>query len=330
MVLKSQEKNRYLNRKPYDREELEYLAAGQIIKNQLLTNPLNGKTYSSMSNLMKSISIFMDSESSLYYKYLIAPKKKCLTCSVDIAFDEILETPHRSRCSICYYTEDGKLRRFVSKETLLSRGEKIRDKKLEFAQTEYGKEIYRNIGIHNSQHLKKHFATDAGKEQIKNAAAKQSMTMKKKIANGEFTPNITNTWTNWNAIIQLDNSNSKKFRSSWEACFWYSNQHLEYETMRIPYLSEKSEPHVYIADFYDRISNTIYEIKPEKYWFTQNRKMQEVINFCLKNNMNFIWVNEHNIMKYIKKETFLGENLKQLEKMMSGVTQYDEIENQKH
>jgi hypothetical protein len=306
------------------------MATAQITKTQLLTNPLNGKTYKSVGNLLRSLSVFMDGQSTLYYKYMITPRKKCATCFADISFDEIIDKPGRSRCSACYYTEDGKLRRFVSEETLLIRGAKIREKKLEFAQTDYGKEVYKNIGAHNSQHLKKHFKTDIGKEQIKNAAVKQSITMKKKIASGEFTPNITNSWTNWDAIIHLDNGVSKKFRSSWEACFWYSNQNLEYETMRIPYLSEIFEPHVYIADFFDASSNTVYELKPKQFWFTQNKKMQEVINYCLKNNINFVWINEYNIMKYIKKDIFFGENLKQLEKMMSGAIHYDEIENQKH
>lgn len=87
---------------------------------------------------------------------------------------------------------------------------------------------------------------------------KQSNTMKLKILNGEFTPKTKNSRTHWNSSVLCN-----FFRSSWEAIFWYKNQHLLYEKKRIEYFDTTTNKiRVYIADFFDESTNTVYEIKP--------------------------------------------------------------------
>lgn len=91
---------------------------------------------------------------------------------------------------------------------------------------------------------------------------KISRAMKAKIADGSFTPCITNTWTHWD--IDID---GKKLRSSFEAIFYIfhvlynKNLNLQYEKLRIPYQYENNK-RTYIVDFIDTISKQVYEIKP--------------------------------------------------------------------
>jgi hypothetical protein len=324
---KDQKKNRYKNRESFSKEYLETLSADYSVSKKEFTNPFTNKKYENIGNLKRSLAMKMSEESLHYYIFLIT-KPECDVCKNEIT-DYIDYCKRSFRCQICTYNSNGKIKKVWSKEARKSANEKISKRKKEYAKSSAGKENYKKVGKRNSEFLKEYFQTTEGKEQIENSSKKQSATMKKKIRNGEFTPNITNTWTNWDAIIYLDNGDVKKFRSSWEAAFWYSNQHLKFEYMRIPYILE-GEMHVYIADFFDEETNTVYEIKPKGQWLNQNNKMQKAITYCLENNIDFVWINEYNIMKYIKKEIFFDENLKQLEKMMSGVIHYDEIENQKH
>lgn len=143
----------------------------------------------------------------------------------------------------------------------------------------------------------------------------QSTTMKNLIASGKFTPCITNSWTHWSAVIELDSGEIRKFRSSWEACFWFCNQHLEYETLRIPYTNIVGKISIYIADFFDRNNSILYEIRPIQNWNNKNCKTQATINYCLNNNIKFVWINEHNILNYIDQSKFVGNNLLQLNKL---------------
>jgi len=98
-------------------------------------------------------------------------------------------------------------------------------------------------------------------ENRETASNNQSLWMKSKIASGEFTPTITNSWCK-NRIHYIIDGKEYKFRSSWEAVFFLFNQHLEYEKHRIPYKTPDGKHHIYITDFTDEISKIIYEIKP--------------------------------------------------------------------
>lgn len=186
-------------------------------------------------------------------------------------------------------------------------------------QTQEGQATLKRVGAINSIKMKLFNQTERGKQNIRNNAKKHSKTMRQKIANGEFTPCITNTWTHWEAKIILEDNSQKKFRSSWEAVFWNSNKHLEFETLRIPWIDLANKKHSYIVDFYDKSENIIYEVKPKSTWKVQNFKMQQIIRYCLLNKIKFIWINEDNILTFINKDDFTGENLEQLQKVYNGI-----------
>ena len=214
----------------------------------------------------------------------------------------------------------------MTKEQLKERGEKIREKKLIFYQTELGKLVAKNIGEKNSVLLKEFYKTDKGIENRKKSSVLNSVFMKESIANGNFTPCITNTFTHWNAEI-LYNNEIKKFRSSWEACFWLCNPFLKYEYIRIPYYDKtRNKYRTYIADFYDETNNILYEIKPKSQWEPQDNKMQQIISYCDMNNITFKWINEYNIIDYIDENLFTENNIKQLLMLKKGIN-YDKIEN---
>jgi len=237
-------------------------------------------------------------------------KKTCVYCG-DSFFTNLNSVTHCDKCI--------RDKVYWRKKDYKSIAIKIQKTKKKWLASDKAKEFYNKLGKHNSKHLKQHFKTPAGIAQIKQSAAKQSKTMKKLIADGKFTPPITNSWTHWDAEILSENGNIKKFRSSWEAAFWLSNQHLEYETIRIPYeLDGKSK--MYIADFYVRDKNIVYEIKPRNSWKSQNGKMQEIITYCIQHNITFIWINEDNILHYINKNDFKNtNNKKQLTKLLNGI-----------
>jgi hypothetical protein len=84
--------------------------------------------------------------------------------------------------------------------------------------------------------------------------------MKKKIMEGKFTPNITNSWTHRNIELNVDGIITK-YRSSWEAAFAILNPICQYEKIRIPYEINGLQK-TYIVDFADFDNNILYEIKP--------------------------------------------------------------------
>lgn len=161
------------------------------------------------------------------------------------------------------------------------------------------------------------FKTEKGKMQINSSRKKNSINMKKLIMEGKFTPCINNTWTHWDSKIELENGVIKKFRSSWEACFFYSNRHLIYENIRI-----KHNNRTYINDFYDQKTKTLYEIKPRSRYNIEIEKMHAFQEFCKKTNIKFVWINEYNILDYIDIEKIKHDtkNANQFEKMISEQT----------
>lgn len=180
------------------------------------------------------------------------------------------------------------------------------------------RQIWNSNGEKISSKLKAYFKTDVGIIQKQKNAIKQSKTMRKMIVDGRFTPNITNSWTHWNAAINID-GNIKRFRSSWEACFYLSNPYLEYETIRVPYVNENNKCKITIVDFYDRKKRILYEIKPRITFIKQQEKINAIIDYCINNNIKFIWINEKNILEYVDKRCFIGDNLVQYEKMYNGI-----------
>lgn len=164
-----------------------------------------------------------------------------------------------------------------------------------------------------SKNMLRYFQSDIGKKQIIESGKKTSNALKKLISEGQYTPIITNSWTHWESKILLEDGSIKKFRSSWEACFFYSNIHMEYESIRV-----KTDDKIYISDFYDTKTNRLYEIKPKNRYNIEIEKMTALQNFCKNNNIKFIWVNEFNILSFIDIEKLKKDNNNniQFEKMI--------------
>ena len=112
---------------------------------------------------------------------------------------------------------------------------------------------------------------------------KMSNTIKKKIANGEFTPKSTNRFT-WKRLSS-DITGVTTYRSSWELKFHETIPHLKFEILRIPYVFEGVN-HTYIVDFFDDINNVAYEVKPLSLAETPRNiaKMKALQEWCLQNN----------------------------------------------
>ena len=141
--------------------------------------------------------------------------------------------------------------------------------------------------------------------------------MKKLIEEGKVTPPITNTWTHWESKIKLDCGTIRKFRSSWEACFYYSNKHMLYENIRV-----KENTRTYVSDFFDEGTRTMYEIKPRNRYNIEIDKMNALQNYCLNNNIKFIWINETNILDYIDVDILIKDsnNVEQFNKLIQDQT----------
>ena len=113
--------------------------------------------------------------------------------------------------------------------------------------------------------------------------------IKKMIAEGTFTPNITNSWAKSKCIISLRGKDIK-LRSSWEAYFQLHNPNCKYEKLRIPYIY-KNNWHNYIIDFIDTDNKIIYEIKP-------NSESNNPLNI-IKREAAVQWANSNNY-KYVE------------------------------
>jgi very-short-patch-repair endonuclease len=140
--------------------------------------------------------------------------------------------------------------------------------------------------IHNSKEFR-----DKYKETYDNSRIKQSETMKRKIASGEFTPPVHNSWTHWDIKIK-DGNSIKKFRSGWEGSFWVLNKHTNYEKLRIQY-EYKNTIKNYIVDFIDQENKVVYEIKPDSLKTNEINKAKEdaLIKWCLENKYTYIPIN---------------------------------------
>jgi len=161
------------------------------------------------------------------------------------------------------------------------------------------------------------YKTEEGKKHKMECSKKSSISMKKTIEEGRFTPPITNTWTHWDSKIKFEDGTIIRFRSSWEACFYYSNRHMVYETIRV-----KGENKTYVSDFFDESTNTMYELKPRNRYNIEIDKMMCLQNYCKETGIKFIWINETNILDYIDVDKILKDedNIEQFNKMIKDAT----------
>lgn len=169
----------------------------------------------------------------------------------------------------------------------------------------FSKETKQKLSNSNKiTHSSKEFR-EKHKETYKNSRIKQSNTIKKKIASGEFTPPITNSWTRWEAFA-VKNNKKKHFRSSWEAAFWLITD-FEYEKIRIPYvLNGKNK--IYITDFVDEKQKKIFEIKPDSTRETAKNKAKFSAAQCwaTENGYSFEIIGESWFKSNLKEKDFYG------------------------
>lgn len=127
-----------------------------------------------------------------------------------------------------------------------------------------------------------------GKSPSKETREKQSVTVKRNIVDGKFTPNVHNSRTHWRAEVK-----GKKFRSSWEAAFFALYDDLLFEKHRIPYFDTKAnKERVYITDFTDEVNKIIYEIKPKEHHHKCFDKFTSASLWCLENGYEFILIDQ--------------------------------------
>lgn len=133
---------------------------------------------------------------------------------------------------------------------------------------------------------------------------KQSNSIKNKIENGNFTPNIFNSLTGKNIELRK-NDEIIKFRSSWEVLFYVMNDGYEYEKFRLPYFYNGKE-RIYLVDFINEKKNSIVEIKPKsKKEDDRNKiKFESLLNWCNLNSYKMSIVTEDELRKY-SYESFL-------------------------
>ncbi len=308
------------NRQKYSKDYIKALVDDYKQNGNALYNPQTKKYYDNYTTWYVNLVFWMDKPSVNYFFYL-------------------LEEPHYSKFSGEKLTEESfsysssykgykGWKKYTPEETKLRVWTKFRDYNI----TDNIKSRISNTlklfnssdaGIANrkqkSKRMKKFYNTVEGIQHKHNCCIKSAKTLRAKIASGDYMPNITNTWTHWDAKIILEDGVEKKFRSSWEACFWYCNQHCKYETIRV-----KTSKKVYVSDFYDEDANILYEIKPRNRYNKEIEKMLCLQKYCDDNNIKFKWINENNISQYIDESKFTGVNIEQLKMMKKA---YDQIKN---
>jgi len=121
---------------------------------------------------------------------------------------------------------------------------------------------------------------------------KISKKIKQKIASGEFTPEITNSWCH-SKIKVIIKDKEINVRSSWEAFFYIFNPDLSYESVRIPYFDTTLKKYrTYITDFCDYYNKKLYEIKPNKNMINSFDKIGAAKKWCSDNGYEFIIINQ--------------------------------------
>lgn len=315
-------KNRLGHYKIYDRKSISkneidhYVSIYKKLESfsdLFIENVVHKNEYNWRNSIIRRLDV---QSCNLFFFSLESDIPNCKYCNVHLSIKEYSynrSLKFSKYCSKC--SKDGIFRKYKHSEKSI---EKFKSTKRIWTQSTEGKLFYKRLGDYNSKHLKKYFKTQTGKDQITKSSAKQSKILKEKIKNGTFSPNITNSWTHWEAKVLL-NGEIHKFRSSWEASFYVSNRNLKYEVIRIPYVDCSNKTRTYIGDFYDEEKNTLYEIKPRTVFKKENKKINQVIRFCIENKIKFIWINEDNILKHIDKNDFSEYNIVQYLKMLEGI-----------
>ncbi len=136
---------------------------------------------------------------------------------------------------------------------------------------------------------------------------KRSNILKQKILSGNFTPNITNTWTHRES--KVDNI---PFRSSFEALFYiyhniFKKKNIFFEKLRIKYYFE-DKSRVYIVDFIDYENKQVFEIKPKCFINDKKNiaKRKALTEWCKINEYEYYEITEHQLKQYLEELIAMG------------------------
>lgn len=118
-----------------------------------------------------------------------------------------------------------------------------------------------------------------------------SLRLKTAIAEGRFTPNVTNSWCHSRRKVIIGD-NIINVRSSWEEKFLLMNPTYSYEKTRIPYVDKNGIKRIYIVDFTDTDGN-LYEIKPSSKIGECSEKVLAAREYAKQNNVKFTLITEN-------------------------------------
>jgi hypothetical protein len=323
----SKQCRKYSPTEPKQKEDIKI----EFIDNEHKMCPYCGKIFNDISTIFNHltkhfpIDKLQEVENYLIFDVWKIKDGKC----TNLKCDNLITNYQSNFCDICneqyFGSQFAKIKRTDDEweELNINRGISISKKMQDKMQTDEGKEQWKkqceSTGKINSIKMTEYFKDDIGKQRKIEMGNKVSITMKQKVLDGSFTPKVRNSRTHFEAQVEI-NGIIHKFRSSWEACVFLSNSHLKYEKLRMKYINENNENHIYITDFVDYENKVIYEIKPSPHLEEFKYKLIGLQEYCKINNYNYIIITEFNIMKFVKISDFKSDfNKIQLNKMMKSI-----------
>ena len=283
-----------VGRKPGKSKKIKYSSESLLYayKNSL---PLNEKlTFLNLNGVgerVKNPKLSLDETKLLFRARGLGPKsyKRVIYFNyLDIYYPFLLDLTHEEiksfsidfRCEICSSTKITSETRITSKVNICS--DKCNEAKLELSYINAAKRQYDNP---SNYMINPKFS----EEDRLRISMKKSVTMKKLIKDGLFTPNISNSWCNSKCYIR-----EKPYRSSWEVMFHLLNPNLEYETLRVQYIGVDLLNHNYVVDFIDRERKIAYEVKPTSQLEDETIKLktEAAEKWCKENGYKFKFITE--------------------------------------
>lgn len=213
----------------------------------------------------------------------------------------ISEDQQKTCLNIRRFTEGQHFCEICGKETkLLTTGWKCKFAKFCSEECERKNIQNRQKGVSNQIHRMSETNKQSWKENIQKK-------LNSLIVSGKYTP-TSNNYRNHKALKIKFNNKVIEFRSLWEILFFLENPSYAYEEIRLRYIDENGKTRTYIADFYDKSTNTLYEVKPSKYLYTMKHKLtQEELH-----GFNYKIVTEFEINKIIAQKKYSKEYILQI------------------
>lgn len=281
-----------------------------------ILSPLNNKWYD-YNKILSHLACFFNNDDKIYiiyelFKYYNKIPKCCFSgCMLekqDIICGKITKTHHPDNYLFFKYShkltkEDyNKIHSNILLDDNIIKKRQL--KKEEFLKDNEKVKIWKEKVKNTHTNMSHPWLTDVDDQEKNRRKIKSSNSQKRNILEGKFNPQ--NNYRTKRRIEIFHKNKKYYFRSSWEVCFFLSNDYLNYESLRIKYIKDNIEK-IYIPDFIDEKNKIIYELKPKRQYISQLEKMNGAIKWCLENNFKFIWINEYNLIKYIDKNICLNK-----------------------